>query len=211
MSTASERVVQEPQGAPEGQDPSTYALRMAQQAKALAEGEAETRQAQRKRKQAPAARRDDDGTIVLPDGRRVTPRAVFPAETETDFTDIKLQDGSNPVKQGWCTRWVRTVDANGKTTMARVHEYQRFGYEIIKDKDGLPLEKMSSYAMQGPPEALAARILKYQRVHARDTVQDTYDIVDTINREAGREVLAVRSENQGTTRRMAVKGVIGED
>jgi hypothetical protein len=206
--------VQEKAGAPEGQDPTSYGLKMAAQLRERLEAEAEVRATQRKRKKAPAAKREEDGTITLPDGRKVVPLAVFPDAVDEDFTAIRLEDGSNPVKPGWCTRWVRIVDPDLRQTFARVNEYQRYGYEIIKKKDGQPLERMNSYAMQGPPEALAARILRHQGVatanpnYAEDQLNA---IAESTNRKAGREVVISFADNAHRVERRSVGGVAGDE
>jgi hypothetical protein len=206
--------VQEKAGAPAGQDPATYALKMAAQLRANVETEAETRTVQRKRKTTGAARREADGTFVLPDGRKVVPRAVFPDAVDVDFTDMRLEDGSDPVRPGWCTRWVRIQNPDLQPDMSRVNKYQRYGYEVIRDKDGQPLSRMNCWAMQGPPESLAAIILKHQGIAVANphyAEEELNAVAEDTNRQAGREVVISFADSSHRIERRAVAGVPGDE
>lgn len=177
-------------------DPTALAQTMARE---LAAKEEQRRiRHRRKLEQAAQAQRDEtSGTVLLPDGRRVEPMACYMDVKSGDWTgDIP----AHLIKPGWCVRWVRTVDNDGKPARYRVRMYQQYGYEEIINPDAKADDKDKTFhtdtlvAMQGPPEGLAAFMVhraKPGTMNAKAALEQAYQVVDDVNSQAGREVVSV--------------------
>lgn len=169
------------------QDTDAIAHQLAQQA---LQGEEVRRQEMRRKVEGKAQAKKDEATgkVLLDDGRLVKPLAEYMQSASLDFTHVPDEYVKSNEYGKFKVRWVNKLDAWGEPSETEIGYHQRFGFEVIKDKQGKTLERREFVAMQGPPEGFAALLAKNARPGS-----DVYDqafktleeLADKTNRKAG--------------------------
>ncbi len=104
------------------------------------------------------------------------------------------------LKEGWWQQWIPTTDIRGEPdpTLAKVQGMRAWGYEVVTDEGGKPVQRRLGVLMQVPPERRAARAATLTPVGARkprEQEEQFLQQVEAINREHGRTVITAEDRS----------------
>jgi hypothetical protein len=117
------------------------------------------------------------------------------------------KDASQPpvgaqLKEGWKTTWARRTDFRGEPdpSLSRVQELRDWGYEVVLDAEGKPIQGRLGVLMQGPPEQRAARVAHLTPVGARKPKHyedEVRQFVENTNRAYGKQYVSAFDQSEG--------------
>lgn len=98
------------------------------------------------------------------------------------------------LRDGWWQQWIPTKNTAGEPdpSLTKVQGMRSWGYEVVTDPAGKPVQGKLGVLMQGPPERRAARQAQLTPVGARkprEQEESFLQKIEDINREHGRTVL----------------------
>lgn len=99
------------------------------------------------------------------------------------------------LKDGWKTTWARRANKFGEPdpSLTRVQELRDWGYEVVLDAAGKPVQNRLGVLMQGPPEQRAARVAHLTPVGARKPKHyedEVRQFVENTNRQYGKNYVS---------------------
>lgn len=187
-------------GCPVEQDGEVLAHQLATEGLRLEE---QRRQEMRRKVDGKAKAKKDaaTGKVLMEDGTLVEPMASFLQSASVDFSHIPDEFIKSDKHGKFKVRWVNKLDAWGEPSETDIGYHERFGFEIIKKKDGKPFERREFIAMQGPRSGFAALLAKNAKPGSgvyEQAFEQLEDLVDKTNKKAGfRAVDAITAEEHG--------------
>lgn len=153
----------------------------------------------------PRHRRNEDGST------KKAPFAFTARKVRADSTQIvDVLTGQNPVPDGWVPRWVRRKDAYDRPNVARLQEFEDYGYVYVRDKNNQIIESHLGVAMMAPAQQYALRVkdnAPLGGITRESVVNEAREMVDRDNSKRGYEAARLyESEESKSERRVHEAG-----